>query len=163
MKKGIKFFWLSFFSDSISKQAVKRGYWNLVLGIVLSLVFLFCGVLAADLLPFPAHYKNSSSFSAFVSNALDRLDLRVDSGKMSSPSLADTFSSAADASAYGMNGYNLVVDTRAADAFDDFEVFYLSNDGVGQEITKEEYDALSDAAKRNFDFKIRYTDRKSVV
>ena len=163
MKEWIKFFGLSFFSDKISKQAVRRGYSNFVLGAVLALAFLFCGILAADLLPFSAHYKNSASFSAFARNAVVGIDLRVGSGKISSPVIVDTFSVAADSSEYAMNGYNLVVDTRKADAFDDFEAYYLSNDGKKQEITVEEYETLSEVAKRNFDFKIRYTSRELVL
>lgn len=82
MKSWLKFFGLSFFSDKISKQAVKRGYLNVALGAVFALVFLFCGVLAADLLPFSTHYKNSSSFTAFVRNAVtnDGLSLEVNGG-----------------------------------------------------------------------------------
>lgn len=165
MKGWLKFFGLSFFSDKISKQAVKRGYLNVALGAVLALVFLFCGLLAADLLPFSTHYKNSSSFSAFVRKAVvsDKLNLQVNEGKLAAGCIADTFSDAADAAAYGLNGYNLVVDTRPADAFDDFEAYYLSNDGKEQKITLEEYATLSDVAKRNFDFKIRYTADELVL
>lgn len=163
MKKWLKFFGLSFFSDKISKQAVKHGYMNLFLGVILSLVFLFCGIIAADLLPFSAHYNNSSSFSAFVRNAVGGLDLQVVSGKISSLRIVDTFSVTDDMSEFGLNGYNLVVDTRSADVYDDFEAYYISNDGSGQEISLEEYETLSDVAKRNFDFKIRYTAKELVL
>lgn len=163
MREWIKFFGLSFFSDKISRQAVRRGYKNFVLGAVLALALLFCGILAADLLPFSTHYKRASSFSAFARNGVVGTNLRVGSGKISSPLIVDTFSVAADASAYAINGYNLVVDTRRADAFDDFDAYYLSNDGKEQEITVEEYETLSDVAKRNFDFKIRYTSKELVL
>lgn len=165
MKKWLKFIGLSFFSDKISKEAVKRGYMNFVLGFVLSLIFLFCGVLAADLLPFPTHYKNSTSFTAFVRNAVTSksFNLSVTDGKLSADCIADTFLSEEDAAAYGIDGYNLVVDTRPADAFDDFEAYYISNDGKEQKITLEEYETLSDVAKRNFVFKIRYTPNELVL
>lgn len=162
MIKWLKFIGLSFFSDKISKQALKRGYLNLVLGIVFMLVFLFCGVLAADILPFPTHYNNSPDFKAFVRSAVTSkaLNLEVNSKKMTASSIVDTFSGGGE---YCSNGYNLVVDTRPADAFDDFEAYYLSNDGKEQKITVEEYKALSDAAKRNFDFKIRYTPNELIL
>ena len=163
MVKWLKFIGLSFFSDKISKEAVKRGYLNIVLGVLFALVFLFCGVLAADMAPFSAHYNNSPDFTAFVRNAVGGLNLEVSSGKISSPRIVDTFSVSADAAAYAVNGYNLVVDTRSADAYDDFEAYYISNDGKGQEITPEEYATLSDVAKRNFEFKIRYTARELVL
>lgn len=161
MIKWLKFIGLSFFSDKISKQALKRGYLNLVLGIVFTLVFLFCGVLAADMLPFPTHY-DSSDFKAFVRNAVtsESLKLEVNSEKMTAARIVDCF---ADGGEYCLNGYNLVVDTRPADAFDDFEAYYLSNDGKEQKITIEEYRTLSDVAKRNFDFKIRYTPDELVL
>lgn len=165
MKKWLKFIGLSFFSDKISKEALKRGYLNLVLGMIFALVFLFCGVLAADLLPFSAFYNKSDEFSGFVRNAVtsESLNIQINSQKVTSLSIADTFLNEADAEKYAVNGYGLVVDTRPADAFDDFEAYYLSNDGKEQKITLEEYETLSDVAKRNFDFKIRYTPEELVL
>lgn len=165
MKKWLKFIGLSFFSDKISKEALKRGYLNFILGMLFALVFLFCGVLAADQLPFSAHYNNSSEFSAFVRKAVTNksLNLEVNSRKIKSSSICDSFANGADSEEYGLNGYNLVVDTRPADAFDAFEAYYLSNDGKEQKITTEEYATLSDVAKRNFDFKIRYTSDELIL
>lgn len=165
MKEWLKFFGLSFFSDKISKQAVKRGYTNLLLGAVFTLVFLFCGLIAADLLPFPSHYKNASDFSGFVRNAVadGQLGIKVSGGELTAERVADTFLKDADAARYAVNGYGLVVDTRPADAFDDFEAYYISNDGKEQTITLAEYESLSDVAKRNFEFKIRYTAKELVL
>ncbi|MDE5943507.1 MAG: hypothetical protein K2H30_04790 [Clostridia bacterium] len=165
MKSWLKFIGLSFFSDKISKEALKRGYLNIALGVVFALVFLLCGLLAADLLPFSAQYNTSTDFTAFVRNAVsdDGLNLEVKSQKIAAVRIVDTFSSEEDAAAYGLNGYNLVVDTRPADTFDDFEAYYLSNDGEQQEITLEDYATLSDVAKRNFDFKIRYTANELIL
>lgn len=165
MKKWLKFFGLSFFSDKISKQAIKRGYANLALGTAFALVFIFCGALAADLLPFSTHYNNSSAFSSFVRRAVtsDVLNVRINGGGLAADRIADTFSNPQDAEAYSLNGYNLVVDTRPADAFDAFEAYYVSNDGSEQVITPEEYETLSEVAKRNFEFKIRYTAEELVL
>ena len=165
MKGWLKFFGLSFFSDKISKQAVKRGYTNFMLGLFLALIFLFCGVLAADLLPFHTHYKNSSEFSSFARNAIagGGLNLELNDGKISANRIVDTFQSGEDAAVYRLNGYELVVDVRPSDAYDDFEPYFISNDGKEQEITWDEYGALSDAAKRNFDFKIRYTSKELIL
>lgn len=165
MKKWLKFIGLSFFSDKISKQALKRGYLNFVCGMIFALVFLFCGVLAADLLPFPAHYNNSADFTGFVRKALssESLNIEIKGQKVAASRIADSFADEDDAAEYRLNGYNLVVDTRPADAFDDFEAYYLSNDGKGQKITPEEYATLSDVAKRNFDFKIAYTRNELIL
>ena len=162
MKKWLKFIGLSFFSDKISKEAIKRGYLNSVLGIIFALIFSFCGVLAADLLPFPAHYNNSPDFKEFVQNAVisESFKLEVSGGKITANRVADSFLREED---YGLNGYNLVVDTRPADAFDDFEAYYISNDGNEQKITTEEYATLSDVAKHNFDFKISYTPNELIL
>lgn len=163
MKSWLKFFGLSFFSDKISKQALKRGYSGFVLGMIFALVFLFCGVLAADILPFKTHYNGSEDFKTFVRGAFESVSLEVKSGRISSPSVTDTFLNAGDAEKYCLNGYQLVIDTRPADALDDFQAYYLSNDGENQEITLEEYATLSDVAKRNFDFRIRYTPDELVL
>lgn len=161
MKKWLKVFGLSFFSDKITKETVKYGFSNFALGFLLALIFLFCGVLAADVLPFKTHYKNSTDFTAFVRNAIagGGAEIEVSGGKIFSPQIIDSFKDG-DLS---VNGYNLVVDTRPADALDDFEAYYLSNDGKAQEITPEEFSQLSDVAKRNFDFKIRYTSDELVL
>lgn len=162
MKEWLKFVGLSFFSDKISKGASKRGYLNLILGMIFALAFLFCGVLAADLLPFSTHYNNSSDFKAFVRKAVtsESLNLEVKSQKVTASRIVDSF---ANETEYALNGYNLVVDTRPADAFDDFEAYYLSNDGKEQQITLEDYATLSNVAKRNFDFKIRYTPNELIL
>ena len=68
--------------------------------------------------------------------------------------VTDTFADEEAAAKYKVNGYNLVIDTRPADAFDDFIPYCLANDGSGDRITYEEYLTLSDVAKRNFDFKV---------
>lgn len=164
MVKWLKFIGLSFFSDKISKQAVKRGYLNLVFGLFFTLAFLFCGVLAADLLPFPTQYDNAEEFSSFVRNAFsdESLNVTAENKKIRADRTVNSFSNEADA-AFRVNGYNFVADTRAADAFDDFEAYYLSNDGKEQTITIEEYASLSDVAKRGFDFKIRYTANELIL
>ncbi|MBP5177847.1 MAG: hypothetical protein ILP02_04625, partial [Clostridia bacterium] len=71
--------------------------------------------------------------------------------------LVNTFISAEDREAYSVGGYDVVVDTRDAYVYDDFEAYCVSKDGDGLEITYEEYLSLSEAAKKGFEFKIRYT------
>lgn len=178
MKKWLSYFSLSFFSDKIAKEGKKRSYLNFALGFILALAFLFGGVVAADIVPFNTHYNHATDFQAFVHNAFANEDVskrisisindgvafaNIGSNDTVSELLVDTFANPDDAIIYKVNGYELVVDTRSADAYDDFVAYCVSNDGKEEEITYEEYLTLSDVAKRNFDFKIRYTANELVL
>ena len=61
MRGWLKFFGLSFFSDKIAKEAKIRGVFNCVLGFVLALLFIFCGVLASNAVPFYTHCKTQQT------------------------------------------------------------------------------------------------------
>lgn len=169
MKDWFKFVGLSFFSDKIAKQGVKRGYFTAILCFVVAFVILICGVIAADLLPFPAHYGAAGEFKEFLYNAFadgeNAVDVLLENELAGTAEgrVIDTISDEDAAAKYKINGYNLVIDTRPADAFDDFIPYCLANDGTGDRITYEEYLNLSDAAKRNFDFKVEYTPRELVL
>lgn len=169
MKDWFKFVGLSFFSDKTAKQGVKHGYFTAVLCFVIAFAILICGVIAADLLPFPAHYGAAGGFKEFLYNALadgqNAVEVRLENGIASTADgkVTDTFADEEAAAKYKVNGYNLVIDTRPADAFDDFITYCLANDGSGDRITYEEYLTLSDVAKRNFDFKVEYTPRELVL
>lgn len=156
MKSWLRFFGLSFFSDKIAKEARKRGVLNCVLGFVLSLLFIFCGVLAANCVPFYTHYKNAPEFRNFIYGFVNEVPLTVKDGLISANGRVNTFSDEEDAAKYAQNGYNLVIDTRPSDALDDFEAYCLSKDGK-TEITYESYLGLTDAEKADYGFKIRYT------
>ena len=159
MKSWLRFFGLSFFSDKIAKEARNRGVLNCVLGFVLALVFTFCGVLAANCVPFYTHYKNASGFKGFIYGFADEIALTLKDGRISSQGIIDTFTNEEDAAKYGKNGYNLVIDTRASTALDDFEAYCLSKDGK-EEISYGQYLGLTDEEKSGYDCKIRYTDRE---
>ena len=172
MKKWFNFFGLSFFSHKTSKEGVKRGYTNVFLGFVLALVFLWAGFILGEMLPFGIHYNNSPDFMATVhtvfANAdadkriyaeIENGDLKVKKhgGEYSEGLLVNTFESDADKQNYSANGYNVVIDSRPANTIGEVEAYLLSNDGKNTEITYEEYLTLSEVAKLNFDFKLRYT------
>ena len=161
MISWLNFFGLSFFSDKIAKQARVRGVTNCVLGFLLTLIFIFCGVLAANNLTFYAHYGNSSNFKSFVGEALDKAALTVENGKLYSDKQVNTFIDESDAASYGVNGYNLIIDTRPVSALDDFQAYCLSTDG--QEISYEDYLALGEEERAKYEFKIRYTPDELVL
>lgn len=167
MRGKIGTFFKAFFSDVEAKKLMKQGYVALVVGLLLALVLLFTGAVAADNIPMFAHFRATTQFRETVQNAFMQgskvVGLTFEDGKLSANGVVDTYINDADANAYGVDGYNVVIDTRPATALDDFEAYYLSNDGNEREITMDEYATLSDVAKYNFDFKIRYTDRELVL
>ncbi|MDE7463665.1 MAG: hypothetical protein K2M48_01430 [Clostridiales bacterium] len=162
MKEWLKFFGLSFFSDKIAKGAKERGVFNCVLGFVLTLVFIFCGVLAANTVPFYTHYGNATQFKSFVHNAVSNLQISVDGGVISADQQVNTVLSDVDAELYGKDGYSIIVDTRSSKALDDFEAYCLSKKDE-KEISYEEYLELSDEEKGDYDFKVRYTPNELVL
>lgn len=174
VRKWLSCFGLGFWSGEKTKDAGRRGYGNLFFSFLLALVILVIGVFAADLVPFRTHYRNAEAYRAFVADALTPTDenspvLTLSAGRLSATwadgetALIDTVANSAQAERYGKNGYHLVIDTRPADALDDFEAYYLANDGTNQEISCDEYETLSEVARRNFDFKIRYTGRELIL
>lgn len=175
MKKWLRFFCLSFFSDKISKEGAKRGYTNFLLGLIISLLFLWAGYVGGDLLPLGSHYKNSPDLSATVNRVFANTDLgkRIDAeikdgvllakkhgGEYSNELLINTLENDTDRQNYSVNGYEVVVDLRSADALAEVEVSYVSNDGQDLVISHDEYLSLSAVAKMNFDFRLDYTGRE---
>ena len=172
MKKWIKFFSLGFFSHKLSKESTKRGYGNFLLGLLLSLIFLWVSFVGGDMLPFAAHYKNSPDFvatahSVFANSDVNKrieaeiengaLKFRKHGGEYAEAILVNTFENEVDKQNYSVNGYNVIVDTRPADTLAEIEAYCVSNDGQNLIISYEEYLTLSTVARLNFDFKLKYT------
>lgn len=156
MKGWLKFFGLSFFSDKISKEAKVRSSLNCVLSFLLAVIFIYCGILASNTIPFYAHYGNATTFKSFVKSSISQAELTVENGLVKSDSVVNTYLSEDDASVYSQNGYNLVIDTRSSTALDDFVAYCTLKDGSG-EISYEDYLALPDGQKASYTFSIRYT------
>ncbi|MBE6532555.1 MAG: hypothetical protein E7676_03480 [Ruminococcaceae bacterium] len=178
MKKWFKFFYLSFFSHSISKESVKRSYTNVFLSFLLVLLFLFAGFTCGATLPFFVHYGNSPDFTATARAVLANADvdkridaeiengvlkLKTQGGEYTQSLLVNTFVSDADKQTYSVNGYNVVVDTRPAGTLAEVEAYCVSNDGKNTVITYQEYLTLSEVARLNFDFKLCYTGNALVL
>ena len=172
MKKWFKFFSLSFFSHKVAKEGARRGYANVFLGFILALVLLFSGFTCGDMLPFGAHYNNSPDFKATVHSVLANSDVnkriyaeinegalkaKKQGGEYLQSLLINTLECDADKQNYSVNGYNVVVDMRPADMLAEIEAYCISNDGNNTKISYEEYLSLSEVARLNFDFKLRYT------
>ena len=172
MEKWIKFFCLSFFSDKSSKEAAKRGYSNVFLGLFLTFALLWCGFVGGEMLPFAAHYKRSPDFRSTVHAVLSNpdiskrisaevvdgcLEMHKGEDESSEELLIDTFKNDLDKQTYSVNGYNVIVDSRSADSLAEIEAYCVSNDGKNTEISYQDYLTLSEVARLNFDFKLRYT------
>jgi hypothetical protein len=171
MKKWLRFFCVGFFSDRISMEGAKRGYTNFLLALILALLFLWAGYVGGDMLPMMAHYKNSPDLISTVETLFANADpdIRIDAeikdgvllagkgGEYTACLLVNTLENEADRQNYSACGYDVVVDTRPADALAEFEAYYLSNDGQNLKISYEEYLSLGAVAKMNFDFHLDYT------
>ncbi len=172
MKKWFKFFYLSFFSHSTAKEGARRGYSNVFLGFILALMFLWSGFVGGDMLPFGMHYKNSPDFMATAhavfanTDAQKRIDTEIQDGTLKAKKqggeyaeglLVNTLESDVDKHNYAQNAYDIVVDTRPANTLAEVEAYCVSNDGQNTEISYRDYLTLSDVARLNFDFKLRYT------
>lgn len=176
MKNWLKFFGLSFFSNKIAKDGISRSLANFFCSVILALIFICAGLIGGDYLPFSTHYNRASDFKATVENAFtcqdNAIKISVESGKISvavgegdySQGLkVDTFVSQEDKSVYAKYGYDLVIDTRDAFAYAEFEAFCVSNDNKNTKITYEEYLTLSDVAKYNFEFKLEYLNKQKII
>ena len=174
MKKWIRFFCLSFFSDKISSEGARRGYTNVFVGLILSFILLWLGFLGGDMLPFSAHYNNSPGFKETARSVLanqdgdKRIALEIEEGVLKAKNregeyllgaLVNTFENESDKQNYSVNGYNLVIDLRPADTIAEVLVYCISDDGKDLIITYEEYLSLSEVKRLNFDFKLDYTGK----
>ena len=172
MKKWFKFFSLSFFSHKTAKEGVRRGYANVFLGFILVLIFLWSGFICGDMLPFGAHYNNSPDFKDAVHTVFANADtdkriyIEVEDGVLKAKKqgseyvqdlLVNTLEADTDKQSYSTNGYDIVVDMRPASTLAEIEAYCLSNDGNNTEISYQDYLTLSEVARLNFDFKLRYT------
>ena len=178
MKKWLKFFGFGFFSHKTSKEGAKRGYTNVFLGLLLAFAFIWMGFVGTDTLPFSLHYNLSSDFSATVYAVLAnpdaslRIDIEVQDGRLRMKKsggeygealLVNTLENDTDKQNYSINGYNVIVDSRPANTLAEVEAYCVSNDGKGTVISYEDYLTLSDVARLNFDFQLKYTGQELVL
>ena len=178
MKTWFECFFLSFFSHRTAKESARRGYGATFLGFLLALVLLWMGFFGADTLPFGTQYRRSPDFAATVhatlasSDADRRLNAELRDGILLATGqdgegadglLLNTLESESDRQAYSVGGYGVVVDLRPADTLAEVDAYCVSSDGTGDEISYEEYLTLNDVARRNFEFKLRYTGNALVL
>lgn len=176
MKKWFNFFVFSFFSHKSAKEGARRGFGSLFLSFVLTLIFLWSAFVGGDMLPFGARYKSSPDFTATVyealANADKRVELKIEGGDLKGKKqngdyveelLLSTLESDDDREKYSANGFNVVIDMRPADRLAEVYAYAVSNDGKATEISYQDYLDLSEVARLNFDFKLRYTGRELLL
>lgn len=171
-KDWLKFYFLGFFSNNITRQAPRRGWWNCLISFVLAVGLLIGGFLITDAFTLEVHYKKASAFRIAVRSVLtdESITYAVHNGELDvsrigsdEKRVVDTFISDVDRAAYGASGYAVVVDTRDSDAYDDFTAYCVSRDGNNTEISYEEYKSLSAAAQAEFRFAVRYSGNELVL
>lgn len=66
-----------------------------------------------------------------------------------------------EGSPYKLNGYDLVIDTRGIDAYDNLIALYVTSGG--KKITSEQYLSLSDEEKKKYKLEITYTPNELIL
>lgn len=162
MIDGLKYIGLSFFSDKIAKQSPKRGLGSIFLAAILGILFLLIGLIAAETLTFKANYLNTPQLveTTHCAFSADGAALSVDSGILSADRIINTADNADDRQKYS-RGYDVILDTRPADTYDDFTAYCVS--GSGNEIAYEDYLDLDADVKTLYTFKIRYSGVERVI
>lgn len=154
MKSWLKFFGLSFFSDKIASEAVKRGFVSVALALCLSFIFFLFGYYGADVAPFSVKYDGAESYKQFISQAFSRVNVEIKDKRASCTRKINSFTQDND---FSLNGYNLIVDTRPSDTLIEFTQVAVKGDS---EISYEEYLSLSDRQREEYKIKTVYTDNK---
>ena len=161
MTEWLKFYFLGFFSQKLTRQAARRRYLNVVLGILLTFILLFAGLFMGYTCSFGKHYGNSSQFREFVYSVFASGDkhkdihISVKDGKLNADIPSADYITPYAEHGYNKNGYVLVVDTRPVNTFDDFYVTAEHPDG--NIISYERYEEMSADAKKSYSLKINYS------
>ncbi len=162
MKYWLKCIGLSFFSDRIAKSAAKRGIGNIFFAAFITVVFLLLGTIFAAVFTFETNYNNTPELVATVEAAFSSPDvmLEIKGGKLTCPVIIDTVSNEDDRSKYS-RGYDIIIDTRDANTFDDFTAYYETQSG--KRISYEEYYDLDADVKTLYTFGIEYSGVERVI
>lgn len=161
MKKWMKFFGLSFFSNQEAEKAPKFGLGFVLLAVLLSMIFFLFGYYSSDVLPFGANYGRATEYQQFLHTAFDeKVQLEIKDQKMVANQKINTYTVEADKDLYAASPYDLIVDTRPSDLLIRFDQVAIKGD---KEIRYEEYLELNEEAKREYTLKVTYSDEEMVI
>lgn len=168
MKNKVKFFFLGYFSNQTAKQAQKRGLGIMFLSIVLSVFLLLFGLIASSTLPVSFLYRNSGDLCATVEKTFADVQMTVVNGKIIAGTaeqgnrlVVNTVINQQDKQSYSVNGFDVVVDTRPVELFDDFTAVCVAENG--NEILYEDYLSLDSETKSLYTFQIKYSGNERVI
>lgn len=160
----LKFYFVGFFTHSMSKEGGDRSFFNTLLSFVLTFFIVCCGLMAGYSASFGVQYNNSKDFKNFLYAAFangdssNRIDLSVKEGYLSADikegERVNTLLN--EGQKYAVNGYQLIVDTRpAATTYADFSVKCKKSDN--SEIDYSVYRTLSDEDKKSYSLSVKYS------
>ena len=160
----LKFYFVGFFTHSLSKEGGARSFFNTLLSFVLTFFIVCCGLMAGYSASFGVQYNNSKDFKNFLYAAFasedesNRIDLSVNGGYLSADikegERVNTLLN--EGQKYAVNGYQLIVDTRpAATTYADFSVQCKKSDNT--EIDYGVYRTLSDEDKKSYSLTVKYS------
>lgn len=168
MKDSAKFFFLGYFSNRTAKQAQKRGLGIMFLAIVLSVLLFLVGLIASSTLPVSFLYHNSGDLRATVEKTFADVQMTVSNGKIIAGTaeqgnqlVVNTVIYQEDKQQYSVNGFDVVVDTRPVELFDDFIAVCVTENG--KEISYEEYLSLDSEVKSLYTFQVKYSGNERVI
>lgn len=169
MKEWSKSFFGSFFRNKIAADVTRRSFWQSILSFVLAIVVLFLTSVAGVFASFPIHFKRSASFRSFVYGVFGGVELQIRGGLAASivsgdgGTVINTYQNDGDKSAYSVNGYNLIIDTRpVSDTFNDFSVL-CERTSDKSAIAYDEYKLLPSADKSGYKLSIVYGENELVL
>lgn len=162
----LKFYFIGFFTHTLSKEGADRSFFNTLLSFVLTFIIVSCGLMAGYAASFGAHYNRSDDFRTFLysafagENSSERIDLSVKDGALSATvkegGRVNTL--LGEGEKYAVCGYQLIVDTRdAATNYAEFSVQCKKADG--SEISYDAYRALTDGEKSAYSLAIVYSGK----
>ncbi len=160
----LKFYFVGFFTHSLSKEGGDHSFFNTLLSFVLTFIIVCCGLVAGYAASFSVQYNNSNDFKDFLysafanENSSSRIDLSVKDGYLSAVikdgERVNTLLN--EGQQYAVNGYQLIVDTRPAETtYADFTVQCKKSDNT--EIDYSVYRSLSDEEKKSYTLSVNYS------
>ena len=163
MKKWLKFYFLGFFNDKYGKEAANRSFFNVLLGLLLTVILIAGGISAGYAASFGKHYNDAEVFrdflySAFVSSDGSGIELKMQDGKLCAEIPDKERVNGFLEEEYSFNGYKLIVDTNPAETvFDDFKL--VCKDANGVELSYEDYLKLPETGKKNGSVVFEYSGK----
>ena len=168
MKNRAKFFFLGYFSNQTAKQAQKRGLGIMFLSIALSVLLLLFGLIASSTLPVSFLYHNAGDLRATVEKTFADIQMTVEDGKIIAGTaeqgnqlVVNTVLNQQDKQRYSVNDFDVVIDTRSVELFDDFIAVCVTESG--KEISYEEYLSLDSEVKSLYTFQVKYSGNERII